>query len=173
MKKEEDFPRLERSGIFSLDEVHSKIFIKNSRFNDLTVDMGLHNYRVFNRNPACAICGIVGTYYALERCLDKNGSAINHGLWGRWHFNLYHRTAYSDEILITKDHILPKSLGGKNELKNYQTMCTNCNGSKGNTLTEDDINLIKKLGIKPKKGLKEKYEDQLRQLSPGRTGESV
>ena len=31
---------------------------------------------------------------------------------------------------MTKDHIIPKSKGGKNELSNYQTMCTYCNNEK-------------------------------------------
>jgi len=35
------------------------------------------------------------------------------------------------EVLMTKDHIIPKSKGGKNTLKKYQTMCTHCNCRKG------------------------------------------
>ena len=36
------------------------------------------------------------------------------------------------EVLITKDHIIPKSKGGKDKLDNYQTMCVRCNKRKGN-----------------------------------------
>ena len=36
----------------------------------------------------------------------------------------------NNTILFTKDHILPRSKGGKNWLQNYQTMCYNCNQEK-------------------------------------------
>lgn len=35
---------------------------------------------------------------------------------------------------MTKDHIIPKSKGGKDELNNYQTMCVICNVKKGNKI---------------------------------------
>ena len=37
-----------------------------------------------------------------------------------------------EEVLFTKDHIIPKSKGGKNHISNYQTMCEPCNSEKGN-----------------------------------------
>ena len=48
---------------------------------------------------------------------------------GRPHFNLY---AELDGyiVLMTKDHIVPRSKGGKNMLENYQTMCCLCNSAK-------------------------------------------
>jgi len=41
---------------------------------------------------------------------------------------------YSGDILMTKDHIVPVSLGGKDSLDNLQTMCYRCNRSKGNRI---------------------------------------
>jgi hypothetical protein len=57
---------------------------------------------------------------------------INSNESENYHLNLY---AEKDnrEILFTKDHIIPKSRGGKNILANYQTMCVECNNKKGNT----------------------------------------
>ena len=36
----------------------------------------------------------------------------------------------NEEILFTKDHITPRSKGGKNHISNYQTMCSKCNEGK-------------------------------------------
>ena len=38
------------------------------------------------------------------------------------------------EVLFTKDHIVPKSKGGGNQMHNYQTMCTTCNIEKGSNI---------------------------------------
>ena len=48
--------------------------------------------------------------------------------------NLYAINEKGEEVLMTKDHIEPKSLGGKNSLNNYQTMCTICNCEKGSKI---------------------------------------
>ena len=48
-----------------------------------------------------------------------------------FHLNLY-GINNGEEVMMTKDHIVPKSKGGSNGLKNMQTMCTVCNEIKGN-----------------------------------------
>lgn len=48
------------------------------------------------------------------------------------HFNLYAEKD-GESRLMTKDHIIPKSKGGKNHLDNLQTMCDHCNSKKGST----------------------------------------
>jgi 5-methylcytosine-specific restriction endonuclease McrA len=50
----------------------------------------------------------------------------------RYHFNLYGYNERGEEIMLTKDHIIPKSKEGKNDIDNYQTMCCKCNWKKGN-----------------------------------------
>lgn len=37
---------------------------------------------------------------------------------------------------MTKDHIIPKSKGGADDISNYQTMCERCNEAKGNRLED-------------------------------------
>jgi 5-methylcytosine-specific restriction endonuclease McrA len=71
----------------------------------------------------CIECGIEGQFWALERFEKEN----------RYHLNLYAIDENGKEVLMTKDHIVPKSLGGKDELENYQPMCCTCNEKKGNS----------------------------------------
>lgn len=76
----------------------------------------------FTKGTKCVCCGIEGKYFAKEkRIKDKS-----------YHLNLYGLDDNGQEVLITKDHIIPKSRGGKDELENYQTMCVRCNKRKGN-----------------------------------------
>jgi len=73
------------------------------------------------KGTVCVACGIAGSYFVKEKnCLSDN-----------YHLNLY-APSNGQEVLMTKDHILPKSLGGANHIDNYQTMCVKCNNAKGN-----------------------------------------
>lgn len=82
-------------------------------------------YKTFiEKGYTCVCCGRVGAYYALEKFIGSKKP--------RAHFNLYS----SDDVLMTKDHILPKSKGGADCIENMQTMCTICNGTKGNTVPD-------------------------------------
>jgi 5-methylcytosine-specific restriction endonuclease McrA len=78
----------------------------------------------FTKSLVCCRCGLEGLFFYKERSVDSIG----------YHFNLYGLNEDNEEILLTKDHITPTSLGGLNRISNYQTMCTKCNNSKGNTV---------------------------------------
>ena len=75
----------------------------------------------YQKGTKCACCGKEGAYFQLDP--DKNG----HNAEFRRHFNLYAK----DGTLMTKDHIIPKSKGGRNHVSNMQTMCYPCNKAKG------------------------------------------
>ena len=79
---------------------------------------------VFKKSQTCSSCGIKATYFRREAIGDENP-----------HLNMYGLNKYGHEVLFTKDHIIPKSKGGSNSLKNLQTMCVNCNKEKGNNVT--------------------------------------
>ena len=76
------------------------------------------NIRLFKKKGCeCVSCGRKGHYFI------KKGNA----------FTLYSK----DNVLMTKDHIYPKSKGGPNNLYNLQTMCYDCNSKKANIIPED------------------------------------
>jgi hypothetical protein len=87
------------------------------------INMASDRYKLFFDNRKCVVCDLEGTMMAME----KEECDIS------YHFNLY-GIVDGKEILITKDHIIPKSKGGKSCLSNYQTMCIRCNEKKGNKL---------------------------------------
>jgi len=67
----------------------------------------------------CVCCGLKGTVFFLERQRPDDPFHLN--LYG--YFN-------GQEIMMTKDHIIPRSQGGKNRLDNLQPMCELCNDLK-------------------------------------------
>jgi len=91
--------------------------------NGVNVKLSSERYPVFKRSLTCVTCGIIGSYFAIERT-DK-AHAEN------FHLNLYAINAEGEEVLMTKDHITAKYNGGKNSQGNYQTMCVVCNRKKG------------------------------------------
>ena len=117
---------------YSIDEVLSKVqFVtkvvgKKSKVNfdgDL-INVASDRLKLFaTKGVKCVKCDIEGKYFVKERVLDES-----------CHFNLYGINDLGEEILMTKDHIFPKSLGGKDEIDNYQTMCIKCNVEKGKNL---------------------------------------
>lgn len=93
--------------------------------DNITVKMDSDRYELFfTKGTTCVDCGIEGQYFWLEQNEGQPGAA--------YHFNLYGLDNDGNEILMTKDHIIPKSKGGRNHIDNYQTMCVHCNGRKSN-----------------------------------------
>ena len=85
-------------------------------FDGHMVKMSSQRYQLFaSKGVHCVTCGVEGKFFGLEKMSNDEGS--------RYHFNLYGFDGYGEEVLITKDHIIPKSRGGKNTLANYQPMC--------------------------------------------------
>jgi hypothetical protein len=113
---------------YGVDEVLSKVLPYNKidnyeTFDDDIIKMESQRYRLFKRDGVtCVCCGNDGKFFRKEKNLDKD----------RFHFNLYGYDKKGNEVLYTKDHIYPKSKGGKNTLTNYQVMCSPCNHEKGN-----------------------------------------
>lgn len=109
-------------------------------FDGDPIRMNSARYPLFQRNRTCVRCGVEGIYFAKERAiyLDRRSGRY----WPtshHFHFNLYGRNRNGHEVMMTKDHILPRAHGGKDAHSNYQTMCAPCNGRKRDRMpTETD-----------------------------------
>ena len=71
----------------------------------------------------CIKCGIKAQYFAVERAANTH----------TYHLCLYAINDEGHDMLMTKDHIIPRSKGGANHLSNLQVMCANCNCQKGSS----------------------------------------
>jgi hypothetical protein len=139
--------KLERKGIYKIQAIEAlmkdivlanlDIKKKSKGLAPVTVDIDGNlifalsdRYKLFfTKGYACCECGLAGQYFALEHSRNNKNE--------RCHLNLYSLDSEGNEILLTKDHIIPKSENGKNNLSNYQVMCEPCNSKKGNTLQEE------------------------------------
>jgi 5-methylcytosine-specific restriction endonuclease McrA len=83
----------------------------------------LLNFKV--HGIVCVGCGIRGEYFIKEKHHVSDVS---------YHLNLYGRDKDGEEVLMTRDHIIPGSKGGPNILSNLQTMCMDCNVLKDNKI---------------------------------------
>jgi 5-methylcytosine-specific restriction endonuclease McrA len=80
--------------------------------------------RVFQAcGTVCAHCGEKGTHFAVER--PEFSEDIR-----QWHFNLYSE----NNVMLTFDHVMPKSKGGANTIENAQTLCYPCNQTKADNV---------------------------------------
>lgn len=87
----------------------------------------------FRANMACVGCGCVGNAYLVERHVNDGPNQ---------YLNLYCIERGSIK-LMTVDHILPDSLGGRYVTSNFQTMCRACNLAKRNMMSLADIALVR------------------------------
>ncbi len=121
-------------GVFDIEEVlphiakddteRKKVVDFVAAGNTWGVNMGSDRMRCLQRSPRCECCGLEGIQFQLEQPLrDK-----------RPHFNLYGMDTDGDLVMLTKDHIVPRSRGGGNHPSNLQTLCCVCNEKKRDLL---------------------------------------
>lgn len=67
----------------------------------------------------CSECGIQGQYVKID-----NNPQLG------YHLNVYGIDKDGNEVVLTKDHIYPKSRGGLDSIVNYQVLCEKCNKAK-------------------------------------------
>lgn len=131
----------ERKGLYAFDEVFPHIsddYDKFVEFDGDPIRMSSARYMLFRANVACVRCCVVGAYFAKERAIYLDRSTGRY--WPtshHYHFNLYGKNKHGHETMLTKDHILPRAHGGKDDFENLQTMCGPCNGRKRDRLPNE------------------------------------
>lgn len=122
----------------SIDDIGYVLQLNNSfkidgcrtiTINDYTVRLSDTAKTVLRDNFGCSCCKTVATHYVLHR--DSLHKHISYSI-AFFHIN------DGDLIFHTKDHIVPRSLGGKDNFSNYQGMCYTCNQLKGDSLSDLD-----------------------------------
>ena len=112
-------------------EVGKKLLIINN-YNKYIVNFSSERLHCFKKSRKCYVCSDEGTKLSLETD-SKNLKNLEKA---SYHFNLY----TDKNVLMTKDHILPKIKGGSDDLSNLQTCCIICNNLKGSYLmTKEQI----------------------------------
>ena len=110
------------------DKINIKSSINGLEYEYISDSSGSKGSRTtlinFRKNGKdCCCCGIKGTKFILTQIYKQHRPTIK--LYGECNGKL---------ILMTIDHIVPISLGGKNSQSNYQTMCDSCNNRKANNI---------------------------------------
>jgi hypothetical protein len=104
-----------------------KIILNIDSDTSISVSIASKKLLTFKKSITCAQCGVNGNYFLLMRNPAANGRAS--------------LELFSDgDKLFTRDHIIPSSLGGSNEMSNSQTMCLLCNSRKGSKLPNTCVN---------------------------------
>lgn len=126
-----------RKGIYSIDETFTKIKpylnvneeckCEKINFDGDMIYPNSQRYQTFYyTGTKCVCCGLEARYFAKEKDSKSN--------LDQYHLNLYGIDENGEEVMFTKDHILPHSKGGIDHISNYKTMCIRCNNKKGTSI---------------------------------------
>ena len=125
---------------FPAEEILAKVGEQNTLEVDFAggktgVRLSSLRLKTFKRSTQCVRCGRIGNIIGLD--LPKGHQ--------KPHLNLYCNNPNKGDsmVLMTKDHIVPKSRGGKNHISNMQTMCCHCNAAKADKSPEEYTEYLK------------------------------
>ena len=115
---EEAFPLLEKyKHFFTVDDKTFPVY------------MGGERYAAFLKNQDCVSCGRKGTHFRIHH--DRKQQIV------KWEYVI---NLFSEEgMMMTVDHIIPRSMGGKTHPYNLQVMCYKCNQQKGSKLPSPEV----------------------------------
>lgn len=123
-----------------LNSGQGKVWIETPGFGKHLVTANSTKLKCLRRSPMCANCDRVGLIWMLQsqKKLHPSSSGLPHKPKGTQypHLNLW--ALDGDRlVLMTQDHIFPRSKGGSNGMHNLQTMCSDCNTAKGDSIPHE------------------------------------
>lgn len=93
------------------------------RYLGFRMSIDTDRYEVlYTKGCKCAMCGLEASFAAIEKIGSKRAKP---------HLNVYGINEQGKEVIFTKDHIFPRSMGGFDIMYNYQVLCSTCNSKKG------------------------------------------
>lgn len=118
----------ETLGVYGYEAVRKAYFNGESKF----ADCSLRSVRVqvlLRKSPKCPCCGYRILFFAAQRHKSQADAGVHLNAW----------TIKDDRVvMMTHDHIVPKSKGGTNTVENGQVMCASGNARKGSKLLEKE-----------------------------------
>lgn len=81
----------------------------------------------------CWCCGVVADRWITDRGKkDANRPVLN----------LYATGLSGGPVMMTRDHIIPKRYGGRDDVRNLRPGCEDCNSQRGHEMTEEEIQFM-------------------------------
>lgn len=118
-----------RAGVLPIDFVLKHAGIKEVAVGSIAIGSAFCSWRIrcyATKGVVCAYCGMRGDFFAIEKNASQNTD--------KFHLNLYHVSEKGNQVLMTVDHIFPKSKGGSNDMSNLQPLCSICNFKKSDKI---------------------------------------
>ena len=137
---------MEIKGTYSVSEVLDWMEVETiseaafKEFAGVQALSSLLTYKVFKEKGIKCLCDIEGSFFRLERTPGHRKGSI----YNNWHFNLYGKDTRGRNVMLTKDHSVPKSEGGTDDLSNLEPMCSKCNGAKGSRTLQEFKELVER-----------------------------
>ena len=93
---------------------------------------GIELFKSLRGQPIkCYRCGCVADRWIADKhANDKQGPPV---------LNLYATDRNGQLVLMTRDHIIPKSVGGIDHIDNLRPACATCNEQRGNKLSRAEL----------------------------------
>lgn len=114
-------PEYRRFILYGIDFILVQIAEGNTLyFKGKPIEVNIPRLQTYLSGTECKHCGLNATFFAVEAQRPK---------WNNYHLNLY-GLKDGREVMLTSDHIIPKSKGGSHDLSNRQTLCQPCNKRK-------------------------------------------
>ncbi len=116
---------------------------KNSRIvagREVSLASGFRLFETLRGTPIrCWHCGCEADQWISCRGQNDNSRPVLN-LFATRHYKATKKRAAREQIvMMTRDHIIPKSMGGMDSVENLRPGCELCNGQRGSNMSKDDI----------------------------------